>query len=54
MNVAELIRLLEKVNTKGATVFMDDSENIEHMVDRVIVEHDMDDDEVVVVLKPEM
>lgn len=52
MSVVELISLLKKVNTETATVYMDDSNDIERLVRNVVVEHDLREDEVVVVLKP--
>lgn len=54
MNVAELIALLEKVNIKSAQVFMEDSSKNDCIVHHVIIEHNLHDDEVVVVLKGEM
>lgn len=51
MNVAELIAILEKVKTKTAYVYMNDSESIDHGIDRVVVEYDLRDDDVCVVLK---
>lgn len=51
MDVAELIAMLEKVNTKTANVFVNDSRLIKNQVDYVMVEHDLRDDEISVVIK---
>ena len=51
MSVNDLIKLLEKVNTKTATVYVNNSERVDYIVHKVIVEHDMEDDDVSVVLK---
>ena len=52
MNVAELIAMLEKVQTKTALVFMKTSRlDNECLVDHAIIEHDLRDDEVVVILR---
>ena len=51
MDVAELIAMLEKVNTETANVFVNDSRLIKNQVDYVMVEHDLRDDEISVVIK---
>lgn len=51
MNVAELIAMLERVNTKTVDVFVNDCRLQKNQVDCVMVVHDLRDDEVVVVIK---
>ena len=51
LNVADLIAMLEKVKTKTAPVFLEESQEGDAMLERAIIEHDLADDEVVVVLK---
>ena len=51
LNVADLIAMLEKVKTKTAPVFLEESQEGDALLERAIIEHDLADDEVVVVLK---
>lgn len=51
MTVAELINLLEKVETTDAEVYLKDSSLCGNTCNGAIIEHDLSDDEVVVVLK---
>ena len=51
MTVQELIYQLDKVERKEATVYAIHSELISNEVTKAVIEHDLEDDEVVVVLK---
>lgn len=51
MTVNDLIERLEKVEHKEAVVYLNDSDSNNNVCDRAIIEHDLLDDEIVVVLK---
>lgn len=51
MTVRGLIDLLQKVEHKEADVYLGDSELITHMLASAVIEHDLSDDEIVVILK---
>ena len=53
MNVEELIAMLERVTKKTALVFAKDSSDSGNIIHHAVIEHDLQDDEVVVVLKTE-
>lgn len=50
MTVKELIRMLEKVEDKESTVYLDDSTMMGNECGVAILERDLNDDEYVVVL----
>ena len=50
MTVEELIELLNKVQTKDAVVYVNTT-SYGSKIDGVVVQHDMEDDEVSVILK---
>lgn len=52
MNVYELIKLLEKVKDKLATVYIRENAT-DHEAWQAVIEHDLADDEICVVLKGE-
>lgn len=51
MTVIELINQLQKVETKTATVYKDNSDDENNIVGKAVIERDLRDDEIVVVLK---
>ena len=51
MTVDELIKLLQKVQHKEASVIIDHGETWDY-VDSVVIHHDLKDDEILVVLNP--
>lgn len=51
MTVTTLISLLQKVEHKEADVYLEDSEVIAHQLTSAIIEHDLFDDQIVVILK---
>ena len=51
MTVGMLIRQLEKVEHKEADVYLDNSPRIDYTCKKVIIEHDLATDEIIVVLK---
>ena len=51
MTVKELIEQLEKVEQKGATVYIHSSHRIENRLTNAVIEHYLKDDQVVVVLE---
>ena len=51
MNVNDLIRLLEKIETKSANVYLHNSSQYENEVLTVVVQHNILNDEVDVILK---
>lgn len=53
MNVSNLIELLERIKTKDAVVYLHDSSTGHNELLKVIIEHDVADDEIVVILKTE-
>ncbi len=51
MTVTTLISLLQKVEHKEADVYLEDSELSGNILTSAVIEHDLFDDEIVVVLK---
>ena len=51
MTVTTLISLLQKVEHKEAEVYLEDSKLCSHMLTYAVIEHDLSDDETVLVLK---
>lgn len=51
MTVTNLINLLQKVEHKEVDVYLEDSKVTDHMLTYAVIEHDLFDDETVVVLK---
>ena len=51
MMVKELIEQLEKVERQTATVFLHNAESIVNELNEAVIEHDLKDDEVVVILR---
>ena len=51
MTVSDLIRLLEKVQHKEAKVYVLNSNRDENMLSQALIEHNLRNDEIVVILK---
>ena len=51
MTVMELIKMLEKVKCQTAVVYLHDAESSVNELNEAVIEHDLKDDEVVVILR---